>query len=284
MHLAALAPPSVGPLLVSMSAATRPQAMLFDIDGTLFNSDSLHCALHAFCRLASLHHSNTLTLRQPPCTDDVFREVLADEGFDGGEPISEAFFRERISGRANAAICADLFPDKSTEEAEAFSAMKEQRFRDLAASQLASLTTPGLQGLIRWIEQNGIRTAAVTNAPRPNAELMLRSISRLEWFEILVIGDECTAAKPDPEPYLEAMRKLGVEPSQCVALEDSPSGATAAVAAGVRGAHALPRRTARARPVSRAMPEQDGTTTSRWTRARCRAPNRVCVHAASVVC
>ena len=164
----------------------------------------------------------------------MFREVLEEEGFDGGKPISEAFFRERISGRSNPAICADLLPQKSVAEAEAFSAQKEQRFRDLAASQLSRLTTPGLERLIEWIDRTGVRTAAVTNAPRPNAELMLSSIGRLAWFETLVIGDECAAAKPDPEPYLVAMRRLGLQPAQCVALEDSPSGAAAAVAAGVR--------------------------------------------------
>ena len=196
--------------------------------------DSTCSARHFICPRACAHQSFSRARLNARLADDVFRDVLAEEGFDGGRPISEAFFREKISGRSNAAICADLFPQKSVAEAEAFSAHKEQCFRDLAASQLSKLTTPGLEQLIDWIERTGVRTAAVTNAPRPNAELMLRSIGRLEWFETLVIGDECTAAKPDPEPYLAAMRRLGLEPAQCVALEDSPSGAAAAVAAGVR--------------------------------------------------
>lgn len=137
-----------------------------------------------------------------------------------------------------------------------FSAYKEQRFRDLAENRLADLVTPGLTELMGWMDRTGMRSAAVTNAPRANAELMLRSIGRLEWFNALVIGEECSAAKPNPgrlqsihqivgrvtqclinailtEPYLVAMRKLGVEPFQCIAIEDSPSGAAAAVAAGV---------------------------------------------------
>lgn len=65
---------------------------------------------------------------------------------------------------------------------------------------------------------------------------MLSAVGRLEWFaaQALVIGDECAAGKPDPAPYLEAMRQLGVTAAECMAFEDSPSGATAAVAAGVR--------------------------------------------------
>lgn len=84
-----------------------------------------------------------------------------------------------------------------------------------------------------WADERGLRKAAVTNAPRANAEQMLSAIDRLQWFDTLVIGDECSAAKPDPEPYLAAMRNLGVAPAECVAFEDSPSGARAAVAAGV---------------------------------------------------
>jgi beta-phosphoglucomutase-like phosphatase (HAD superfamily) len=51
-------------------------------------------------------------------------------------------------------------------------------------------------------------------------------------FDTVVVGDEVSAAKPHPEPYLLGARKLGVDPSLCVALEDSPSGAASASAAG----------------------------------------------------
>ncbi|EOD39073.1 hypothetical protein EMIHUDRAFT_56982, partial [Emiliania huxleyi CCMP1516] len=86
----------------------------------------------------------------------------------------------------------------------------------------------------------GVRCAAVTNAPRANAELMLGAIGAvagkesLSFFSPLIIGDECSHAKPHPEPYLAAMRLLGVEAENCLAFEDSPSGAAAAVAAGTQ--------------------------------------------------
>ena len=163
-------------------AATQvpPKALLFDIDGTLFNSDSLHFS--------------------------VFQDVLLEKGFANGIPIDETFFRERISGRANAAICSDLFPLWSAEEGERFAEYKEHRFRELAADRLPALSTAGLANLLEWVDANGVRAAAVTNAPRANAELMLKSIGRLEWFDAVVIGDECERAKPDPEPYLVAMQ------------------------------------------------------------------------------
>ena len=80
-----------------------------------------------------------------------------------------------------------------------------------------------------------MRVAAVTNAPRPNAELMLRALGLADppAFEVLVIGTECARAKPFPDPYLEGMRLLGAtDPARCVAFEDSPTGMAAAVAAG----------------------------------------------------
>lgn len=61
-----------------------------------------------------------------------FQEILSEVGFNGGQPIDEAFFRARISGRHNPEIAADLFPEWSVERHVAFYTDKEQRFRDLA--------------------------------------------------------------------------------------------------------------------------------------------------------
>ena len=197
---------SVGAL--SVSCTTKLKAVLFDIDGTLFNSDGLHLV--------------------------VFQDVLAEYKYNGGERIDEDFFMKRIAGRQNKLICQDLFPEWGEDESTAFSNLKEQRFRELAAERLSSLVTPGLPMLLSHLESKGVRCAAVTNAPRANAELMLSSIDRLGWFEPLIIGDECVHAKPHPEPYLAAMRALGVSADECIAIEDSPSGAAAAVASGAR--------------------------------------------------
>ena len=63
--------------------------------------------------------------------------------------------------------------------------------------------------------------------------MMLSGLGLTSFFEHLVIGAECARAKPYPEPYLEGMRLLGVAAADCCAFEDSPSGMTAAVAAGL---------------------------------------------------
>ena len=181
-------------------------ACLFDMDGTLCDTDPLH--------------------------HEVFSNLLLAHGKNGGVPIDDDFFHKHIAGRTNEDIFADLWPELSVPEREAMWEKKEEDFRALAASKLERL--PGLTELLAWIDARGIRKVAVTNAPRPNAELMLRALGLEEYFEHVVIGTECARAKPHPDPYLEGMRLVGAgDASRCVAFEDSPAGAAAAIAAGI---------------------------------------------------
>jgi HAD superfamily hydrolase (TIGR01509 family) len=95
---------------------------------------------------------------------------------------------------------------------------------------------PGLRTLLQAIRAAGIRQIAVTNAPPDNVRLMLQEIGLSDAFETIVFGEDCTHAKPHPEPYLVGLRKLGLEdqPEKALIFEDSPSGVRAGVAAGVR--------------------------------------------------
>jgi beta-phosphoglucomutase-like phosphatase (HAD superfamily) len=76
----------------------------------------------------------------------------------------------------------------------------------------------------------------VTTTPRRLADIVLTTIrADLDGdpFDVTVCGDEVSARKPDPAPYRQAMAALGVEPSECVVVEDSESGVAAGLAAGV---------------------------------------------------
>lgn len=182
--------------------------ILFDIDGTLIHSDPIHLK--------------------------VFQELLLQEkGFNNNLPIDEAFFRKHIAGRQNALIMQDFFPEWSLERREAWSVQKEARFRELAVSEMMDRKMPGLDALRQFIEANQIPRAAVTNAPRLNAEAMIGGIDYDDnFFQTLIIGDECEKPKPDPCPYLTACKHLNLDCTQCIVFEDSPSGARAGVAAG----------------------------------------------------
>ena len=95
------------------------KAVIFDLDGTLTDSDKVHF--------------------------QVFQEIFAQHGID----LDRALYRQKISGRQNAAILADFLPDLSEAEVEAFSADKEATFRKAAQGNL----TP-LAGLLELLDAN----------------------------------------------------------------------------------------------------------------------------------
>ncbi|XP_039826227.1 haloacid dehalogenase-like hydrolase domain-containing protein Sgpp isoform X2 [Panicum virgatum] len=181
------------------------EAILFDIDGTLCDSDPIH-----FC---------------------AFRELLQQIGFNDGVPITEEFYSANISGGHNDDLARSLFPDMDHEKALQFMDDKEAFFRKLAPGQLKAVD--GLHDLCRWIEDRNLKRAAVTNAPRANAELMLSLLGLTDFFPVLVIGSECERAKPFPDPYLKVLELIGASPDHTFIFEDSASGIRAGVAAGM---------------------------------------------------
>ena len=177
--------------------STPPAALLFDLDGTLINTDALHFA--------------------------VFKELFAERGRE----IDQDFYLSEIHGKMNAGIFATYIPD---ENPEALSQDKESRFRDVLGAEVPPM--PGTTELLSQARDLGWAMAVVTNAPRDNAHAMLAAIGLADAFDTIVIGEECTHGKPHPEPYAAAMRQLGVAPERAVVFEDSPSGLRSAVAAG----------------------------------------------------
>lgn len=93
--------------------------------------------------------------------------------------------------------------------------------------------TPGLAELLDWADAKGVAKAVVTNAPRANAETMLRGLGWRNRFPVLVIRDELPRGKPDPLPYLTGLQQLGVSAGDAIAFEDLLSGIRACVTAGI---------------------------------------------------
>ncbi|GAQ85962.1 HAD-superfamily hydrolase [Klebsormidium nitens] len=181
------------------------KAVFFDVDGTIAVSDPLHFKS--------------------------FQEMLSNVGFNGGIPIDEAFFQKNISGRHNPDIAKDLFPDWPMDKAMQFMDDKEAHFRKLALGILEP--TGGLLRFCKWVEEKGLTRAAVTNAPRANAEQMIKAVGLEQFFQLLVIGSECKRGKPHPDPYEDALKHFGLQPNEAVVIEDSSAGLQAAVAAGI---------------------------------------------------
>jgi HAD superfamily hydrolase (TIGR01509 family) len=115
-------------------------------------------------------------------------------------------------------------------------ASREAVGRWMVDGMVALLTTrpvpvlPGALALIAEVAAAGVPYALVTSSERPVMEAVLDSLKIT--FPVAICGDDVTASKPDPEPYLLATAKLGADPGQSVVLEDSPNGVAAAEAAG----------------------------------------------------
>lgn len=92
---------------------------------------------------------------------------------------------------------------------------------------------PGAQELLRELRRRGVKTALVTMSLRRMALQVVEAID-FDAFDVVVAGDDVVHGKPHAEPYLKAARLLGVDPSQCVAFEDSISGILSAEAAGTK--------------------------------------------------
>jgi HAD superfamily hydrolase (TIGR01509 family) len=104
--------------------------------------------------------------------------------------------------------------------------------------------TPGARELLDALGLAGVPVALVTMSYRRLADAVLEGLPP-DTFGAVVTGDEVREGKPHPEPYLLAAARLGVDPRDCVALEDSPTGVASAEAAGcttvvVRGVVEVP--------------------------------------------
>lgn len=91
---------------------------------------------------------------------------------------------------------------------------------------------PTVQDVLPALARAGHRMAVVTSTKRAPALEHLKHAGLLDYFELVVGGDEVSANKPDPAPYLQAARELRVDVKRCAAFEDSDLGSRAAVAAG----------------------------------------------------
>ncbi|HEY3298362.1 MAG TPA: HAD family phosphatase [Armatimonadota bacterium] len=93
---------------------------------------------------------------------------------------------------------------------------------------------PGVIDLLRSLKDVGIRTAVATSARRTSLGFVLDKLGIWEFFDCFVSKEDTGAEKPDPSIFLLAAHKLGVHPSNCITIEDSPRGTVASQRAGMR--------------------------------------------------
>jgi HAD superfamily hydrolase (TIGR01509 family) len=177
------------------------KALLFDIDGTLTDTDALHL--------------------------EAFNEVLGPYG----HAFDHARFTRELQGFSNASISERFLAGQPPERQTIIMGEKEQAFRKLVAGRIQPL--PGLIALLALADRANIPMVAVTNAPRLNAQMLLSGLGIADRFKVLVISDELPHGKPHPMPYLEGLRAVGAAAEASVAFEDSRSGVRSASSAGI---------------------------------------------------
>ena len=176
------------------------RVLLFDLDGTIAETDSLHL----------------------PTWVDALQPY--------GVEVDEEFYGDRISGRNTEEIVRELLPDLTDEQGRSIGDAKEASFRE-RVSELEPM--PGLVDFIERGRKLGMQIALVTNAPEENVETILLALKLRDFFDVVVLADEVEAVKPDPAPYRAALEKTGAPAGEALAFEDSVSGISSSVAAGI---------------------------------------------------
>ncbi|MFD6895104.1 HAD family hydrolase [Rhodococcus sp. NPDC060086] len=186
----------------STSGTGALQAVLWDMDGTLLESEQLW---DIGMRELSLHLGG-------PMSEETRISTI-------GGPLDLSVWRT-FDGLGLAPT-----PDEQTAAEDWLNAYMSELFTQGLPWR------PGAREALGSVRASGLGQVLVTNTGRTLCDVALDTLGR-DHFDHTVCGDEVPAGKPDPAPYLRAAELLGLDPAQCLAVEDSPTGAAAADAAG----------------------------------------------------
>ena len=198
-------------------------AIMFDLDGTLVQSEKLKARSYAIA---------VQRLRQLPVPDDraieAYREIVGAARDVASRHIMESLKLE-----------PDLQPLTAeygvSEPWEVLAAMRIDIYDDMVADPqvIRDNQWPHTIDFLRVAHETSCRTALATMSYRKEALHVLQSLDLEQYLDVVLTREDVTKPKPDPEIYLLAAEKLGVEPGDCLVIEDSPNGARAGVAAGM---------------------------------------------------
>lgn len=176
-------------------------AVLFDFDGTLADTAPVHA--RAFRRAL-----------------DAMRFELACE-FDyeavRGMRTRDAFMHLGLTGEA---------------QIDAASKLKQAFYREFVQEGALRLF-PGAKFLLNSLQRSGVTCILVTSGSRGSISGALDALGLVGCFADVVTSDDAARGKPDPDPYLAALERNALRSASCIAVEDAPSGARSAAAAGL---------------------------------------------------
>jgi beta-phosphoglucomutase len=187
------------------TSTTTRQAFLFDMDGTLVDN-------------MRFHNQAWVTFF----------------GRRGQAIDADAFFVQYTGRHSREILREYLGPNLSDHACALLGEEKDVVYRALHAPHLAPM--PGLMALLSQAKGRGMALAVATAAPEVNIRFTLDGLDLRRHFDAVVGAADVARGKPEPDVFLEAARRCGVPPSQCIVFEDAPLGVLAAQRAGMRAA------------------------------------------------
>ncbi|APX11393.1 HAD family hydrolase [Tateyamaria omphalii] len=183
---------------------TPPLAYLFDMDGLLLDSERIYGA--------------------------VARDILVPQGFE--VEAVDAFFLTMVGcSGAESVRRLEMFLGAGA-DVDGFNGAWHAEVAKRVGANVP--LRPTVRDSVARLAGQGARMAVVTSTSGEAARRHLGGAGLLDHFEAVLGGDEVSARKPDPAPYVEAAALLGLAPDMCAAFEDSDRGITSAVHAGCR--------------------------------------------------
>ncbi len=148
-------------------------------------------------------------------------------------PYTEKEFEEHMYGKHNSHIMTYFFKRPiHGEELLSLENEKEQLFRDIYKDKVETISH--FKSFLADLKANNFLTAVCTSAPRANMDLIIDALEIRTQMQALLASEDVKLHKPHPEVYLNAASRLGIDPSHCVVFEDSFSGITAGLNAGMK--------------------------------------------------
>ena len=140
-------------------------------------------------------------------------------------------FRRNFGQRNDTIIRNTLGEQISQSEIEAIAGEKEKTYRKVIGQNIRPL--PGAVKLLKSLREHGFKIALASSAPIENIKLVTRGLGIDNYFHSIVTGRDVAEGKPSPQGFLLAAEKLGVEPRDCIVIEDAIAGVTASKRAGM---------------------------------------------------
>lgn len=183
-----------------MNIPSPISAVIFDLDGTLVQTENVHC--------------------------QAWLEILAKRGYH----YDEHWFEQWI-GTADRFLAQGVIEEHQLSIApRVLQKEKEALFYELVVKDNQAF--PGITAMLETLQAR-LPLAIATNSSREDAKHVFRSTPLERFMQTVVTSTDVKKLKPHPEMYLLAAQRLGVAPQQCLVLEDSPAGSAAGTAAGM---------------------------------------------------